>query len=98
MTDDHFIVWMRYAGLPTFRKLYGKIDVDMSKDKGPYKMKIVNNFDVAPFEGKKSIVFSTTNGLGGKSYKLATCFFIAGAATALYLIFLAYKTFKQKKA
>lgn len=27
MTDPHFIVWMRYAGLPTFRKLYGKVDV-----------------------------------------------------------------------
>lgn len=26
MTDEHFIVWMRYAGLPTFRKLWGKIE------------------------------------------------------------------------
>lgn len=26
MEDEHFIVWMRTAGLPTFRKLWGKID------------------------------------------------------------------------
>jgi hypothetical protein len=26
MKDEHFIVWMRYAGLPTFRKLWGKVD------------------------------------------------------------------------
>jgi len=25
MKDEHFIVWMRTAGLPNFRKLYGNI-------------------------------------------------------------------------
>jgi len=24
-TDEHFIVWMRVAGLPTFRKLWGML-------------------------------------------------------------------------
>ena len=26
VTDEHFIVWMRTSSLPTFRKLYGKIN------------------------------------------------------------------------
>jgi len=26
MTDEHFMVWMRAAGLPNFRKLYGRIE------------------------------------------------------------------------
>jgi hypothetical protein len=30
MTNEHFIVWMRYAGLPTFRKLWGKVDEDLT--------------------------------------------------------------------
>jgi hypothetical protein len=25
MLDQHFIIWMRTAGLPTFRKLWGKV-------------------------------------------------------------------------
>lgn len=28
--DEHFIVWMRTAALPTFRKLYGKIETKVS--------------------------------------------------------------------
>lgn len=29
--DEHFIVWMRVASLPNFRKLYGKIEDDLDK-------------------------------------------------------------------
>jgi len=36
MEDEHFIVWMRYAGLPTFRKLWGRITkAEVKKDKTP---------------------------------------------------------------
>lgn len=109
MKNEHFVVWMRYAGLPTFRKLWGKI-VDKKKDGAPmdleagdYSIRISSGdagalYDVKPFEGKKSIVFSTTNSLGGKSNKLAVCFFIAGAFTALYFCFLLYKLVQSKKA
>ena len=29
MSDEHFIVWMRTAALPTFRNLYGRIEHDL---------------------------------------------------------------------
>jgi len=29
MENEHFIVWMRTAGLSTFRKLWGKIEEDL---------------------------------------------------------------------
>ena len=49
--DEHFIVWMRTAGLPNFRKLYGKIETDLKP--GVYELDIMNNYDVSSFDGKK---------------------------------------------
>jgi hypothetical protein len=40
MRDEDFIVWMRIAGLPTFRKLYRIIDIDLS---GNYTIDINNS-------------------------------------------------------
>jgi hypothetical protein len=42
--NEHFIVWMRTAGLPNFKKLWGKIEVTLSP--GMYSMSIVNNYKV----------------------------------------------------
>ena len=42
--DEHFMVWMRTAGLPNFRKLYGKIEKNLPA--GKYDLKITNNYDV----------------------------------------------------
>merc|ERR1712065_43427 len=64
--NEHFIVWMRVAALPTFRKLYGRIEKDLKKgDK--ITVQVHNRFNVAAFKGKKSLVLSTTSFLGGKN-------------------------------
>ena len=63
MTDEHFIVWMRTAGLPSFRKLYGVINQDLNP--GTYSLAIANNYAVTQFNGHKTFVLSTTNMLGG---------------------------------
>ena len=47
MKDEHFIVWMRTAGLPNFRKLWGKIENGL--DAGKYQIKIENNYKVDKF-------------------------------------------------
>jgi hypothetical protein len=51
MTNEHFIVWMRTAGLPSFRKLYGRINQDL--EAGKYTLTIENKYDVTPFQGGK---------------------------------------------
>jgi hypothetical protein len=50
MTNEHFIVWMRTAGLPTFRKLYGRIEQNLEEGSS-YTVEVDNNFEVRPFEG-----------------------------------------------
>lgn len=73
--NEHFIVWMRTSGLPDFHKLWGKIDEDLE---GTYKIKINNSYNVAEFDGNKSIYFSTAGPLGGKNIFLSLSFIIVG--------------------
>lgn len=67
--NEHFIVWMRTAGMPNFRKLWGRIRTDIPK--GNYNLVIKNNYDVTAFDGEKTFLLSTTNAFGGKNYFLA---------------------------
>jgi hypothetical protein len=94
VTDEHFIVWMRTAGLPNFRKLWGKIEGDLVK--GVYTIQIKNNYIVSAYDGSKSFVMSTTNALGGKNYFLAICYLVVGSLCIVFaIIFLV--AFLRKK-
>eukprot|EP00696_Hemimastix_kukwesjijk_P003177 gnl/Hemi2/13913_TR4721_c0_g1_i1.p1 gnl/Hemi2/13913_TR4721_c0_g1~~gnl/Hemi2/13913_TR4721_c0_g1_i1.p1 ORF type:complete len:344 (+),score=139.63 gnl/Hemi2/13913_TR4721_c0_g1_i1:166-1197(+) len=63
--SEHFITWMRVAGLPKFRKLYARLNEPLKE--GNYTVRIGNYYPVDAFVGKKAIVFSTTTMLGGKN-------------------------------
>ena len=78
MENEHFIVWMRPAGLPNFRKLWGRIKKDgLKKDETLY-FKINNNYNVSHYGGDKSIILSTANKFGGKNFFMGVCFIIVG--------------------
>jgi hypothetical protein len=85
---------MRTAGLPNFRKLWGRIEEDMKA--GTYNLTIVNNYDVTSFDGKKSFVLSTTNALGGKNYFLAICYIVVGALCLVFAIIFLIAYLKKK--
>eukprot|EP00628_Pelagophyceae_sp_CCMP2097_P002584 CAMPEP_0184100678 /NCGR_PEP_ID=MMETSP0974-20121125/12451_1 /TAXON_ID=483370 /ORGANISM="non described non described, Strain CCMP2097" /LENGTH=368 /DNA_ID=CAMNT_0026403603 /DNA_START=45 /DNA_END=1148 /DNA_ORIENTATION=- len=80
--NEHFLVWMRLAALPTFRKLYGRI-TDKIEDGENLEFEITNNFNVNSFNGKKYIVISTASGLGAKpKFLWAACLSVSGIAFA----------------
>lgn len=92
INDQDFIVWMRNAGLPTFRKLYRKIDKTLAAGK-KLKITIENNYDVASFSGSKYLVLSTSSWLGGKNNFLGYAYIVVGALCMLVAILFAIKHF-----
>lgn len=92
---EHFIVWMRTAGLPNFRKLWGKIEKDL--EPAAYKVVIENNYRVHTFNGKKSFVLSTTNALGGKNYFLAVCYIVVGTLCSLFAFIFCIAYMRKQK-
>ena len=92
---EHFIVWMRTAGLPNFRKLWGRIDNGL--EPGKYTLEVDNQYQVKPFQGQKSFVLSTTNALGGKNYFLAVCYITVGTLCMLFA-FVFCVTYMKKKS
>lgn len=90
--QEDLMVWMRTAALPRFRKLYGKIEVDL-KAGDVINVTLQNNYNTYSFNGKKKLVLSTTNWLGGKHDFLGYVYLIVGGLCFFLAIFFTYAYF-----
>ena len=95
--NERFIVWMRPAALPDFRKPWGRIEKELIK--GNYTVSITNNYPVKSFDGKKYFILSTVNILGGKNYLLSILYLVIGGFSILSGIFfyIGYKKYNMEK-
>lgn len=87
---------MRTAALPTFRKLYGRIEVDLELN-AKITVVIQNNYNTYGFGGKKKLVLSTTTWIGGKNDFLGVAYLtVGGMCLFLAVCFVLLYMFKPR--
>lgn len=95
--NEHFVVWMRTAALPHFRKLYGYIERPIPAG-STLTFSVMANFAVERSRGAKALVVSNNYIFGGKNHWLGTLFVaVGGIAAVLGLLFLAKDTISPRK-
>jgi len=90
VTDEHFIVWMRTSSLPTFRKLYGKIDGNFN-DGDQLVFGIQANYEVASFDGIKGLVISTLGASAGRNKSMGPAYITTGAISLAFGLIMMLK-------
>lgn len=85
VTDEDFIVWMRTAALPTFRKLYRIINTEL-KAGTTYSIDVDYNYPVTQFGGKKYVVLTTSSWIGGKNTFMAVSYLVVGSLCFLVAV------------
>ena len=96
MTDEHFIVWMRPAAFPNFRKLWGRINQDLNEGE-VITLNVENNYDVSGFNGKKYFILSEINKLGQNNILMGGCYIIVGGSSIILALIFSIGNNLQKK-
>ncbi|KAM9089725.1 LOW QUALITY PROTEIN: cell cycle control protein 50C-like [Megaptera novaeangliae] len=101
--NDDFIVWMRTAAFPTFKKLYRRLHriehFTEGLPAGSYSFNITYNFPVNRFRGEKAVVLSTLTWSGGSSLFLGLAYVVTGAVTwlAFFSMLAVHLRLKERK-
>lgn len=88
--SGHLAVWMRLAGLPNFRKLWGRVDTPI-KAGNKLKVFFVDKFPAKRLFGRKVFILSTVSTLGGRGDLLGHCFIGIGLICLVFGAWLFYQ-------
>ncbi|KAK2958529.1 putative ALA-interacting subunit 5 [Blattamonas nauphoetae] len=87
VSKDDFIVWMKTAALPDFRKPYARLPNGLPA--GDYIVEISNIYTAT--KGPKSIVFSQHTWFGGKNPFIGILFLVVGGTCGLLALLIGLK-------
>jgi hypothetical protein len=96
MVNEHFIVWMRTAGLPEFRKLYGRIESTIEAGT-TVTFDVTNNFHVGDYDGEKALVITTLSSVGGKNPFLGIAYMVVGVLCLILALLFGVKQFTSPR-
>jgi hypothetical protein len=82
--DERLQNWMKVAGLPVFRKTYGRSNMNIPS--GIYTVLISSTYEVESYGAKKSLVISNTSWIGGKNSFLGYAYVVTGSVFLLLAI------------
>jgi hypothetical protein len=88
--NEHFMVWMRTAGLSSFRKLYGRIEENFNVGDS-LTFEIICNFPVGYFGGSKTLVVTSLSETGTQNFAIGRSFFYSGVSAFIIGSFFALK-------
>mmetsp|Transcript_21465 Transcript_21465/g.51184 ORF Transcript_21465/g.51184 Transcript_21465/m.51184 type:complete len:407 (+) Transcript_21465:59-1279(+) len=77
VTNEHFVVWMRVAATPNFRKLYGYFEQTIPAGT-KLEFEVNMNWVVQSFKGSKALTLTTTSTWGTKNPLLGMTIYTIG--------------------
>ncbi|CAD8138151.1 unnamed protein product [Paramecium octaurelia] len=95
--DEHFMVWMRTAGQGRLKKLWGRIQNDLSK--GQYVLVVNNTYEEQLYSSDmvKSFFMTTTTVFGQKNMVLVGSYFAGAFICLCSIIVLVVIYFRDKR-
>jgi hypothetical protein len=85
------MVWMRIAALPNFRKVWGRINSEVSP--GIYNLTIKNRkinsnieYNISQFGASKKFLLAESNEFGSKNLVMSISYLTVGAACIVFTI------------